>query len=109
MGFTLKVVGSIIPAEASVGRGFCGGEKSSGGEGSSASMHTHDRQSCTYFQYKNNNNKNKSGILHTTGIPGDCRPFQYCSHVSDCSMPAILWTDVHNESVTDCNNLGKCQ
>ena len=35
-----KVVGSIIPAVASSG----------GGEGSSASMHTHDRQSCTYFQ-----------------------------------------------------------
>ena len=62
------MVGSIIPAVAS-----SGGE--GGGGSSSASMHTHDRQSCTYFQYKNNNKKNKSGILHTTGIPGDCRPF----------------------------------
>ena len=39
-----KVVGSIIPSVAS-SWGVGGGVGSS-----SASMHTHDRQSCTYFQ-----------------------------------------------------------
>ena len=55
-----------------------------------ACIHTIGNHALTFSNNNNNKSKNKSGILHTTGIPGDCRPFQCCSHVSDCSAPVQL-------------------
>ena len=34
-----------------------------------------------------------------------------CESVANAKLilNCILWTDVHNENVNDCNNLGRCQ
>ena len=40
-----------------------------------ACIHTIGNHALTFSNNNNNKSKNKSGILHTTGIPGDCRPF----------------------------------